>query len=53
MDFGRPGGVDPMVHRFGLIYDISNFTETLRNIRRGRSGRRKEEISSYPQRVMT
>ncbi|HVR37974.1 MAG TPA: hypothetical protein VMU84_02695, partial [Thermoanaerobaculia bacterium] len=23
MDFGRPGVVDPMVHRFGLIYDIS------------------------------
>lgn len=44
MDFGRPGVVDPMVHRFGLIYDISNFTETLGNIRRGG---RKEEIASY------
>jgi len=44
MDFGRPGVVDPMVHRFGLIYDISNFTETLGNIRRGG---RKEEVASY------
>ncbi|MFP5246503.1 MAG: hypothetical protein ACLGH0_07390, partial [Thermoanaerobaculia bacterium] len=35
MDFGRPGVVDPMVHRFGMIYDISNFSETLGNIRRG------------------
>jgi len=46
LDFGRPGVVDPMVHRFGLIYDISNFTETLGNIRRG--GRR-EEVASYRQ----
>jgi hypothetical protein len=44
LDFGRPGVVDPMVHRFGLIYDISNFSETLGNIRRAG---RKEEISSY------
>jgi len=44
MDFGRPGVVDPMVYRFGLIYDISNFTETLGNIRRGG---RKEEVASY------
>ncbi|HSY48446.1 MAG TPA: hypothetical protein VLC46_06525 [Thermoanaerobaculia bacterium] len=49
MDFGRPGVVDPMVHRFGLIYDISNFTETLGNIRRGG---RKEEISSYRQMLL-
>jgi hypothetical protein len=35
-----------MVHRFGLIYDISSFTETLGNIRRG--GRR-EEVASYRQ----
>jgi len=49
MDFGRNGVVDPMVHRFGLIYDISNFTETLGNIRRGG---RKEEISSYRQMLL-
>jgi hypothetical protein len=49
LDFGRPGVVDPMVHRFGLIYDISAFSETLGNIRR--SGR-KEEISSYRQMVL-
>ena len=49
LDFGRPGVVDPMVHRFGLIYDISAFSETLGNIRRGG---RKEEISSYRQMVL-
>ncbi len=49
MDFGRPGIVDPMVHRFGMIYDISSFTETLGNIRRGG---RKEEISSYRQMLL-
>jgi len=49
LDFGRPGVVDPMVHRFGLIYDISNFTETLGNLRRG--GRR-EEMSSYRQMLL-
>ncbi|MCU1350073.1 MAG: hypothetical protein JWO56_3103 [Acidobacteria bacterium] len=46
MDFGRSGVVDPVVHRFGLIYDISAFSETLGNVRRG--GRR-EEMSSYRQ----
>jgi hypothetical protein len=49
LDFGRPGVVDPMVHRFGLIYDISNFSETLGNIRRAG---RKEEISSYRQMLL-
>jgi len=49
LDFGRPGVLDPMVHRFGLIYDISNFTETLGNIRRAG---RKEEISSYRQMLL-
>ncbi len=49
LDFGRPGVVDPMVHRFGLIYDISAFSETLGNIRRAG---RKEEISSYRQMVL-
>jgi hypothetical protein len=46
MDFGRTGVVDPMVHRFGMIYDISKFSETLGNIRRGGG---KEEIRSYRQ----
>ncbi|HUP46480.1 MAG TPA: hypothetical protein VM779_13325 [Thermoanaerobaculia bacterium] len=49
IDFGRPGVVDPMVHRFGLIYDISNFTETLGNIRRGGE---REEIRSYRQMLL-
>ncbi|HET7712160.1 MAG TPA: hypothetical protein VFL80_09555 [Thermoanaerobaculia bacterium] len=49
MDFGRQGVVDPMVHRFGLIYDISAFSETLGNIQRGG---RKEEISSYRQMLL-
>ncbi len=44
MDFGRTGVVDPMVHRFGMIYDISKFSETLGNIRRGGG---KEELRSY------
>lgn len=46
MDFGRPGVVDPMIHRFGMIYDISAFSETLGKIRRGGG---KEEIRSYRQ----
>ncbi len=46
MDFGRSGVVDPMVHRFGMIYDISAFSETLGNIRRGGG---KEELRSYRQ----
>lgn len=49
LDFGRPGVVDPMIHRFGLIYDISNFSETLGNIRRAG---RKEEVSSYRQMLL-
>jgi hypothetical protein len=49
MDFGRPGVVDPMVHRFGLMYDISAFSETLGSIARGG---RKEEISSYRQMLL-
>ena len=44
LDFGRAGVVDPMVHRFGMIYDISKFSETLGNIRRGGG---KEELRSY------
>ena len=46
MDFGRPGVVDPMVHRFGMIFDISKFSETLGNIRRAGG---KEELRSYRQ----
>lgn len=49
IDFGKPGVVDPMVHRFGLIYDISAFTETLGNIRRGGE---REEIRSYRQMLL-
>ena len=49
MDFGKQGVVDPMIHRFGLIYDISSFSETLGNIRRGG---RKEEVSSYRQMLL-
>ena len=49
MDFGRAGVVDPMVHRFGMIYDISKFSETLGNIRRGGE---KEEIRSYRQMLL-
>jgi hypothetical protein len=49
MDFGKPGVVDPMVHRFGMIYDISAFSETLGNIRRAGG---KEEIRSYRQMIL-
>ena len=49
MDFGRPGVVDPMVYRFGLMYDISAFSETLGNIARGG---RKGEVSSYRQMLL-
>jgi len=49
LDFGLQGVLDPMVYRFGLIYDISNFSETLGNIRRGG---RKEEINSYRQMLL-
>ena len=49
LDFGKPGVVDPMIHRFGLIYDISAFSETLGNIRRGGG---KEEVRSYRQMLL-
>lgn len=49
LDFSRPGIVDPVMHRFGLIYDISKFSETLGNIRRGGE---KEEIKSYRQMLL-
>lgn len=49
LDFGKAGVVDPMIHRFGLIYDISNFTETLGNVRRGGG---KEEVKAYRQMLL-
>ncbi|HEV8658627.1 MAG TPA: hypothetical protein VGS96_08355 [Thermoanaerobaculia bacterium] len=49
LDFGKPGVVDPIIHRFGLIYDISKFSETLGNIRRGGG---KEEVKSYRQMLL-
>jgi len=48
IDFARPGVVDPMVYRFGLMYDITAFSETLGNL--ARAGRRPE-VSSYRQMV--
>ena len=49
LDFGRAGVVDPMVHRFGMIYDITAFSETLGTIRRGGG---KEELRSYRQMLL-
>lgn len=49
IDFSKPGVVDPMIHRFGLIYDISSFSETLGKIRRGGG---KEELKSYRQMLL-
>lgn len=34
LDFGAPWVVDPVVSRFGLIYDISDFSETITILRR-------------------
>lgn len=48
IDFGRPGVVDPMVWRFGLMYDLAAFAETLGAL--ARSGPR-EEMASYRQMV--
>lgn len=49
IDFGRPGVVDPMVYRFGLMYDISSFSETLGNL--ARAGR-KGELNSFRQMLL-
>ncbi|HUO85108.1 MAG TPA: hypothetical protein VM534_08340 [Thermoanaerobaculia bacterium] len=49
IDFGRPGVVDPMVHRFGLMYDITAFSETLGDI--ARTGQ-KGEMNSYRQMLL-
>lgn len=40
-DFARPGIVDSSIHRFGLIYDLTNFTQLLEEVRKG--GRKEEE----------
>ncbi len=40
-DFTSPGVVDNSVRRFGLVYDLSNFTSILEDVRR--RGRRAEE----------
>ena len=40
-DFTAPGVVDSAVRRFGLIYDLSNFTTVLEEIRK--EGRMAEE----------
>jgi hypothetical protein len=34
LDFMAPWVIDPVVHRYGLIYDISEFTETVTMLRR-------------------
>jgi hypothetical protein len=46
MNFGRRGVVEPIVYRFGLVYDITSFTETLGEIARGG---KVEEQSAYRQ----
>ena len=46
MNFGRRGVVEPIVYRYGLVYDITSFTETLGEIARGGQG---EEQQSYRQ----
>ncbi|MDX1582476.1 MAG: hypothetical protein R3338_02645 [Thermoanaerobaculia bacterium] len=46
IDFGRVGVLDPIVHRFGLVYDLSSFSQTLGEIARGGV---KKEINSYRQ----
>lgn len=43
MDFGRRGIVEPIVYRYGLVYDITAFTETLGQI--AREGKKGEEVS--------
>ncbi|HEY0144279.1 MAG TPA: hypothetical protein VGF48_25560 [Thermoanaerobaculia bacterium] len=46
MNFGRRGVVEPIVYRYGLVYDITSFTQTLGEIARGGKG---EEQTSYRQ----
>jgi len=49
IDFGHSGVVDPMVYRFGLMYDITSFSETLGNIAKGGL---KGELGSYRQMLL-
>ena len=49
IDFGRPGVVDPMVYRFGLMYDLSAFSQTLGDV--ARTGL-KGEFSAYRQMLL-
>jgi hypothetical protein len=46
MDFGRRGIVEPIVYRFGMVYDITEFTQTLGEVARGG---KVEEQQSYLQ----
>jgi hypothetical protein len=46
MNFGRRGVVEPVVYRYGLVYDITSFTQTLGEIARGGKG---EEQHGYRQ----
>ncbi|MEO8215772.1 MAG: hypothetical protein ABI718_01700 [Acidobacteriota bacterium] len=46
IDYGHSGVVDPMVYRFGLMYDITSFSETLGNIAKAGT---KGELGSYRQ----
>jgi hypothetical protein len=46
MNFGRRGIVEPIVYRYGLVYDITSFTQTLGEVARGGKG---EEQHSYRQ----
>jgi hypothetical protein len=48
MNFGRRGVVEPIVFRFGLVYDITAFAQTLGEIARGGA---EEEQVSYQQMV--
>lgn len=46
MNFGRRGVVEPIVYRYGLVYDITSFTQTLGEVARSGKG---EEQHSYRQ----
>ncbi|MCU1246554.1 MAG: hypothetical protein JWN02_2464 [Acidobacteria bacterium] len=43
MNFGRRGVVEPIVYRYGLVYDITSFTQTLGEI--ARTGKEGEQTS--------
>jgi hypothetical protein len=46
LNFGRRGVVEPIVYRYGLVYDITSFTQTLGEIARGGQ---QDEQHSYRQ----